>query len=261
MTELRDLAAFAETLADASREILGPAGHARPRVEIKADASYVTETDRAIEARLRDMIAGRFPDHGMLGEEFGVTDSDAEHVWVLDPIDGTAPFVAGLPVYGTLIGLARGGKPLLGVIDHPATDDRWIGGRDLGATWNGKAVATRPCPDLGQALLTASSPDYFAPAEWARFRALRAKVQWAIYGGSCYAHGLLAAGRTDLAVDAGLDIFDILAPAAVIEGAGGTVTDWRGAPIDLQWSGQVLAAGTPAVHAQAMVALDTNNEA
>jgi len=252
--DLRGLAAFAERLADASRQILGPAAAELPEVEIKADASPVTEIDRAIEVRLRAMIGEQFPAHGVLGEEYGSERLDAEFVWVLDPIDGTAPFIAGIPVYGTLIGLAQRGKPLLGIIDHPATDDRWVGVAGRGTTRNGQPVRTRRCADLGSAFTTNSNPDFLTPDEKARFDRVRSNVRYTQYGGSCYAYGLLASGRTDLALDAGLDIFDILAVVPVIEGAGGVITDWAGAPIELGWQGRVLAAGNPALH-RAVLAL------
>ena len=251
----QELAAFAERLADASRQILGPAGAEPPQVEIKADASPVTEIDRAIETRLRDMIGERFPAHGVLGEEYGSERLDAEFVWVLDPIDGTAPFIAGIPVYGTLIGLAHRGKPLLGVIDHPATDDRWVGVAGQATTRNGQPVRTRPCTDLATAFTTNSNPDFLSADERARFERLRSRVRYTQYGGSCYAYGLLASGRTDLALDAGLDIFDILAVVPVIEGAGGVITDWAGEPIELGWQGRVLAAGAPALHREVLALL------
>ena len=121
-----ELIAFAEFLADEARTILRASNAAPSEVEYKADASPVTDLDRRIEAHMRHFIDERYPEHGILGEEHGSRDLDAEWVWVLDPIDGTAPFIAGIPVYGTLIGLARHGRPFIGVIDHPATDDRWV---------------------------------------------------------------------------------------------------------------------------------------
>lgn len=254
--ELHRLAGFAQELADASRAILGPAGRERPVTDIKADASLVTAFDRAIEQRLREMIEARYPAHGVLGEEHGSHNPDAEFVWVLDPIDGTGPFVGGMPVYGTLIGLAQAGEPVLGVIDHPRTDDRWLGGLGLATTWNGRAVRTRRGVALADAMLTSSSPDFFDEDEWRRFRRLRGEVQWALYGGSCYAYGLMAGGRTDVAVDCNLDIHDILACAAVITAAGGIVTDWLGEPIRVGWRGRVLAAADRELHARALAILN-----
>ena len=171
---------------------------------------------------------------------------------MLDPIDGTAPFIAGIPVYGTLIALARAGRPWIGVIDHPATCDRWVGVAGERAARNGKPVRTRACRDLSAALMTNSNPDFFLPADRPGFDSRRGRVRYTQYGGSCYAYGVLASGRTDLAVDGGLDPYDIFAPAAVIEGAGGLVTDWSGAGITLGWRNLVLAAGDPALHAMVL---------
>ncbi len=252
-----EMTRFAERLADESRAILNEVAGQAPDVTLKADDSYVTETDKRIEARLREIIDAEFPEHGVLGEEHGARDLDAEYVWVLDPIDGTAPFIAGIPVYGTLIGLARHGKPWLGVIDHPATNDRWVGVSGAWATFNGQPIRTRHCADLGSALMTNSNPEYFTPDQHAGFAALRDRVHYTQYGGSCYAYGVLASGRTDLAVDGGLDPFDIFAPAAVLEGAGGVITDWSGNRFSLDWHGLVLAAGDPALHTRALSALRT----
>ncbi len=254
-SSLAEFVAFAERLADASRKILLAVASQVPEVGVKPDASLVTEADRAVEARLREMIGARYPEHGVIGEELGQRDADAEFVWVLDPIDGTAHFVAGLPVYGTLIGLARGGRPLLGIIDHPATDDRWLGVVGEGARRNGTPQRTRPCASLETAFATNSNPDFLMPEERERFERVRARVRYMQYGGSCYAYGLLASGRTDIALDAGFDIFDVLAVAAVIEAAGGIVTDWDGNAIDLSWQGRVVAAGDPDRHRDVLALL------
>jgi inositol-phosphate phosphatase/L-galactose 1-phosphate phosphatase/histidinol-phosphatase len=251
------LTRFAEKLADESGAILMAAMGRAPEVDIKSDLSYVTETDRRVEERLREMIDREFPNHGVLGEDLGSRDLDAEYVWVLDPIDGTAAFVAGIPVFGTLIGVARKGRPWIGVIDHPATNERWVGVSGERATLNGAAIRTRACGDMATALMTNSNPDFFQPAERAAFEALRPQVRYTQYGGSCYAYGVLASGRTDLAIDGALEPFDIFAPIAVIEGAGGVVTDWSGAPITLGWSNLVLAAGDRDLHTQALMALTT----
>lgn len=248
---------FAERLADESRAILREVAGEIPEVNLKADQSYVTETDRRVETRLREIIDAEYPEHGILGEEHGSRNLDAEYVWVLDPIDGTAPFVAGIPVYGTLIGLAHAGQPWLGVIDHPATADRWIGVSGAWATFNGAPVRTRSCPDFEPALMTNSNPDFFSPSERAAFDALRTRVSYTQYGGSCYAYGILASGRTDLAVDGGLDPFDIFAPAAVIEGAGGVITDWSGRRFTLDWQGLVVAAGDASLHDRALAVLQS----
>lgn len=253
MTDIAEpLLAFSEKLADASRAILLAAAAEAPRIDLKADASFVTETDRAVEARLREMIRAAFPDHGIMGEEHGSERLDAEFVWVLDPIDGTAAWVAGIPVYGTLISVARGGRPLTGVIDLPATAERLTGIAGRGAWHNGAAVRCRKGVALADAYMTSSNPRFVPEGDRLPFARLDAAVQFTQYGGSCYAYGCLARGRTDLAVDAGFDAYDLFAPTAIIEGAGGIVTDWAGVPLDLGWQGRVIAAGDAALHGQAL---------
>lgn len=238
-----ELLTFAHRLADASGDMLRAAAVLPPEVGLKSDASFVTNTDKAIELRLRELILDAYPNHGIFGEEFGNVNVDAEFVWVLDPIDGTAAFVAGIPVYGTLIGLAREGRPYVGIIDHPITDDRWAGVAGIMAERNGSPIRTRPCRDLKSALGTCSNPDFMNAGELERFTRLRKQLQYVQYGGSCYAYGVLASGRTDLAIDSGLDAFDVIASIAIIEGAGGSASDWHGKNVALGWSGQIIAAG------------------
>ncbi len=238
-----ELLNFAHRLADASGDMLRAAALLPPEVGLKSDDSFVTNTDKAIELRLRELIQKAYPSHGIFGEEFGNVNIDAEFVWVLDPIDGTAAFVAGIPVYGTLIGLALEGRPYVGIIDHPITNDRWAGVAGLMAERNGLPIRTRSCRDLKSALGTCSNPDFMNAGELERFTRLRRQLQYVQYGGSCYAYGVLASGRTDLAIDCGLDAFDVIASIAIIEGAGGSASDWQGSSIALGWSGQIIAAG------------------
>ena len=245
------LTSFAVRLADESRRMLGAAATGATLVEAKADNSFVTEVDRAIEGRLRELIADAWPGHGVLGEEFGAENLGADLVWVLDPVDGTAAFIAGIPVYGTLVGVSRHGRPWLGVLDYPATGDRWVGVDGAYATRNGVPVHTRRCAHPADALATCSNPDFFPPAEHRALGRVRDRVRYTLYGASSYAFGLLASGRTDLAVDCGLKPYDVFAPAAVIAGAGGAMTEWSGAALGLDTRGSVLAAGDPALHAAA----------
>ncbi len=247
-----DLLAFSERLAETSRAMLLAAAQEAPRVDLKQDASFVTAADRAVEARLREEIRAAFPDHGIMGEEHGSEALDAEFVWVLDPIDGTAAWVAGIPVYGTLIAVARGGQPLTGVIDLPATAERLTGIAGRGAWHNGRPIRCRKGTALADAYMTSSNPRFVPEADRAAFARLDGAVQFTQYGGSCYAYACLARGRTDLAVDAGFDAYDLLAPTAIIEGAGGIVTDWAGAALDLHWQGRVVAAGDVALHRRAL---------
>ncbi|MGB7271530.1 MAG: inositol monophosphatase family protein [Albidovulum sp.] len=237
---------FANRLADQSRSMLLEARHRKPDIEIKQDASYVTATDKAVEAALREMIQKTYPEHGILGEEFENINIDAEFVWVLDPIDGTAAFVAGIPVYGSLIALAWQGAPFVGVIEHPITSDRWTGVAGKFAEFNGEPIRVRPCMSIETAYVTCSNRDFMKARDQERFERIRKRAQYVQYGGSCYAYGVLASGRTDLAIDGGLDPFDIYASAAVITGAGGHVTDWAGRAVSFDMDGTVLAAGDKA---------------
>lgn len=246
---------FAEELADKSRAMLLEARQEMPEIQIKADASFVTNVDKAVETALREMIMTRFPLHGILGEEFDNLNTDAEFVWVLDPIDGTAPFIAGIPVYGTLIGLAWNERPFLGVIDHPATADRWTGVSGRFASKTGAPVRVRSCDALEEAFITCSNPDFMSPAEQERMARVRARARYVQYGGSCYAYGSLASGRTDLAIDCGLDPCDVYACAAVIEGAGGYFTDWQGHSLSFDMTGKVIAAGDPMRLSEALLIL------
>ena len=220
-------------------------------VEVKADRSLVTQLDLAIEVRLREMIGATYPDHGIVGEEQGSAGTDAEFVWVLDPIDGTAPFIAGIPVYGTLIALAHANVPIIGVADLPVTRDRWIGCAGRPSLHRSRAIKTRHCAALADAMLSTSNPDFYASHETPALDAMRKETRWRIYGGSAMSYGLLASGRIDLAMDTRLKIHDFACFRPIIEGAGGIITDWEGRAITLESGPQILAAGSSERHTEA----------
>jgi histidinol phosphatase-like enzyme (inositol monophosphatase family) len=246
---------FAARLADAAGTLLRAAHRGAVTGEAKGDGSPVTDVDRAVEDRIRAMIAEIYPDHGVLGEERGASAPGAnagDFVWVIDPIDGTLPFLAGIPVFGTLIALLREGVPLLGVIDMPVTEERWIGVAGAATTRNGAPVSVRPCAELSAALLSTSNPDFYGAADFQALRRLNAATRWTVYGGSCLAYAQLASGRIDLGLDVGLDSFDFLALVPVIAGAGGVITDWQGRPLGLGSGDRILAAGDPCCHARAL---------
>ena len=202
------------------------------------------------------MITQEYPEHGVVGEEHGALSPDADYVWVIDPIDGTLPFVAGIPVFGTLIALSHERIPIIGVIDMPATGERWIGCRGTATTRNGKPVHVRSCGQLDSALLSTSNPDLYADDELEIFERLKSKTRWRIYGGSCLAYAQIACGRIDVGIDAGLDPFDFTALVPVILGAGGVITDWKGGSLNLHSGGRILAAGDSRVHAEALSVLN-----
>jgi histidinol phosphatase-like enzyme (inositol monophosphatase family) len=241
----------AEELAEISRLMLsGAAGGAK--AESKPDRSFVTAMDRAIEQRLREVIGRRFPGHGVWGEEFGRTDPDAEFQWIIDPVDGTAQFIAGIPVHSTLIALAQGGIPIIGVMDFPATGERWTGCVGRPTLHNGSPCRVRSCADLGEAVMSTSSPDFYGEAERPVLAALQKETRWRIYGGAAMSHARLASGRTDLACDTGFQVYDYAAMRPVIEGAGGIITDWEGRPLTLASGNRLVAAGSGKIHAAAI---------
>ena len=249
---LDEFSAAAAALADIGRAILAAGARGRIESELKPDRTFVTALDRAIETRLREEIGRLFPAHGIIGEEFGPANADAEFKWVLDPIDGTAQFIAGLPVYSTLIALARGGAPFLGLMDFPATGQRWLGVQGRRTTLNGAPCRVRDCASLSQAVISISSPDFFSAKERPASEALRGQARWRLYGGAALSYGLLAGGGTDMCFDAKFQVYDYAAFAPVIEGAGGIVSDWQGKPLTLQSGTQVLAAGSRALHDEAL---------
>jgi histidinol phosphatase-like enzyme (inositol monophosphatase family) len=254
---LDEALAFAQGLADASGAILRENLHTRRGFETKDDASPVTEIDKHIETTLRTLIRRRYPEHGILGEEFDGQDLEAEYVWVLDPIDGTKAFITGIPIYGTLISLAHRGTPVIGVIDHPVTHDRWVGAAGRASTFNGNVIRSRRCGTLGDALLSCSNPEPFGPTEREVFEELRSSTRWCVYGSSCYAYGCVASGSIDIAIDCGRHReVDYCALVPVIEGAGGVITDWEGRPLTIHSGNRLVAAGNPERHAEVLRILE-----
>jgi inositol-phosphate phosphatase/L-galactose 1-phosphate phosphatase/histidinol-phosphatase len=244
--------ALAERLADAARPVIRKYFRTPVSVDDKADASPVTIADREAEQVMRTLINSAFPGHGILGEEHGRENCDAEFVWVLDPIDGTKAFITGKPSFGTLIALARHGRPILGIIDQAITDERWLGAAGRPSTLNGRPVAVRACPDLAHAYAYTTGPEYFDDATLPAWERVRARVKQPRYGCDCYAYALVATGFVDLVVEAGLKPYDYAALAPVIEGAGGICTDWAGQPLTLDSDGRICAAGDRRVHAEAL---------
>ena len=258
---LEELAAFAGELAqNAGRVILT---HFRKPTAIEnkdRSGAYdpVTIADRDAERVMRDLIAQRYPDHGVIGEEHGRHNENADFVWILDPIDGTRAFVVGYPVWGTLIGLHYCGKPVLGVMAQPFIGERFVGfgGKGFRHGPDGiTALHTRHCASLAAAAATTTSPDLFTGAgEDAVFAAVHREVMQMRYGGDCYGYCMLAAGQLDVVLETGLQIYDVAALIPIVEGAGGRLTDWSGN--DNPQGGQILATGSPALHEIALKAIE-----
>ena len=243
---------LAEKLADAARDVAMRYFRQPLDIDAKPDGSPVTIADKQAEDAMRALIGDAFPDHGIIGEERAGKNEDAEYVWVLDPIDGTQSFVTGKPLFGTLIGLLKDGKPILGVIDMPALRERWTGAIDRPTLFNGDPVAVRTCGGVDKAWLYATSPHMFEDADFPAFERLR-KASWrAIYGAECMAYGLLANGLIDIVCEGTMDLHDYAPMVPIIEGAGGVITDWRGSALGRGGDGTVLAAGDAAIHAAAL---------
>lgn len=239
---------LAHRLADAAAQVIRPYFRSPLEIVGKEDASPVTIADRDAETVMRDLIGKTFPTHGILGEEHGPERTDAEYVWVLDPIDGTKAFISGFPLFGTLIALMHRGRSVLGIIDQPILRERWVGAEGRPTTFLGKPAHTRPCTKVGEATLYSTSPEMFQGLDAARYAALRETVKLPRYGGDCYAYGQLANGHIDVVVEAQLKPYDYLAMVPIIEGAGGSFTDWQGKPLGMQSDGRVCAVGDPRLH-------------
>lgn len=237
--------ALAERLADAAGAAIRPFFRARFEQETKADQSPVTEADRAAEAAMRKIIEAEHPDDGIIGEEYGFHNENASRQWVLDPIDGTTSFIAGRPIFGTLIALMQDGFPLIGIIDQPISGERWVGVVGRQTLFNGKPAKTARCRELSDAVLATTSPHLFEEHDPDHFMGLAAKVapRKIIYGGDCYNYGLVASGHVDVVCEAGLKLHDFAALVPIVDGAGGLMCDWNGEPLHAESDGHVLAIG------------------
>jgi inositol-phosphate phosphatase/L-galactose 1-phosphate phosphatase/histidinol-phosphatase len=239
----RSSIAFALRLADLAGEIVRARFRQTFSVDTKADASPVTEVDRAVEQACRELIARERAQDGVIGEEFGTHNPQASHQWIIDPIDGTRAFMAGRATFGTLVALARDGVPVLGVIDQPVTRDRWVGARGHATQFNGAVARVRTCASLNTAVLGTTSPEMFGATQLGSWLRLQTATAARIYGGDCTIYGALASGWLDLVLESGLKVYDFAALVPVIEGAGGALRDWRGAPLNTASSGDVLGCG------------------
>jgi myo-inositol-1(or 4)-monophosphatase len=254
-----DFAAFVDELATVSGDIILPFFRTSLAVESKKPGAFdpVTEADRAAEAAMRALIGGAFPDHGISGEEYGDERTDAEYVWVLDPIDGTKSFIAGMPAWGTLIALTRFGEPVFGMMHQPFTGERFTG--DGGAAaYRGpageRALRARSCAALADAVLFTTSPLLMNQEDRRAFGRIEKAVRLSRYGGDCYAYCMLAAGHVDLVIETELKPHDVLPLVPIIAGAGGVITTWEnGSPHS---GGRIVAAGDKRVHAAALEVLN-----
>jgi histidinol phosphatase-like enzyme (inositol monophosphatase family) len=243
----KDLA-LALRLADLAGAAIRPLFRGQWSEEKKADRSFVTEADRAAEAAMRRLIEAEFSADGIIGEEYGTRNEGAGRQWVLDPIDGTTSFIAGRPIFGTLIALLQDGWPVLGIIDQPISGERWVGRIGQPTLFNGKPAQARPLKELSDAVLATTSPHLFTNEEADAFMSVAKQVaeKKIVFGGDCYNYGLVASGHVDVVIEAGLKLYDYAALVPVVEGAGGMMADWQGNPLDAGSDGTVIALGDPA---------------
>lgn len=261
-TELEaDLIATAHALADAARaatlqHFRKPGLMAENKEALRFDP--VTVADRLSEEHMRAILAARRPQDGILGEEYGQIAGTSGYTWVLDPIDGTRGYLCGTPTWGVLISVRDAEGPIYGIIDQPYIGERFEGGfgrAEVNGPMGRATLAARPARPLGQAILMTTFPEVGTDDEGAAFRRVAQRAKLVRYGTDCYAYALIAAGSIDLVIEAGLQAYDVQAPIAVIEAAGGVVTDWQGRPA--HDGGRILAAANPAIHAEALALLNS----
>lgn len=249
MTDFRVLEDYALELCGAAAEVAVPifrAGCGHDNKDGGAGFDPVTEADRGAEAAIRRLIEARYPEHGVIGEEYGEDRPDADFVWVLDPVDGTRAFISGLPLWTTLIGLRHQGRLVMGVVGAPALGEVYVGsptGARLFRDGTGEPIRTRACLSLAEATISTTDPILFDAPRRAGWDALRAASRLARLGCDGYAYAMVACGRMDLVAETGLKPWDWSGPAALVRAAGGVATDWSGAQPEGESS--LLAAGDP----------------
>lgn len=262
---------FANYLADISTDI-AKKYFRLPNGEVaKEDDSPVTKADREIEKIIREEIAKKFPEHGVIGEEFPNHNETADYKWILDPIDGTSSFIIGRPIFGTLIALTYKNKPLLGIMNQPITGERWLGLDGQGSfrgSWfrspdfQTQEIKTRNCRDLSDAIFCSSSPFYFKGEDELLLKKISSltkyqKIGGIIYGGDCYSYASLASGFVDIVIDPGLKVYDYAALLPIITMAGGVVSDWEGNDLELKSNVKLVACANEELHGKVLELLNS----
>lgn len=247
---------FANELADAARLITLKYFRQPMQIHRKDDQSPVTIADRETEAKIKSMLRARYPQHGFYGEESGRVAAASKWLWVIDPIDGTTSFATGKPTFGTLIALLYDEVPVLGLIDHAATDDRWLGIKGKVTTFNGKVVRCNAARTLADASAFTTTMRMFDAGNRPSYQRLLKQCKFGVFGADCMAYGLLASGFTEIVVEASLQPYDFLAVVPVVEAAGGVITDWQGKAVTLRTGKEILASANQTLHAQALALLN-----
>lgn len=243
---MQDFIKLANHLADEARDIIRPYFRNTIDIETKNDESPVTIADKSVEKRLREIIENHRPNDGIIGEEYGTKPSKNQYDWVLDPIDGTKSFIIGRPTFGTLIALCKNNVPILGIIDQPILNERWIGADGHKTKFNGKVIKTRSCKLLSKARLACTAPDQI-PQHWQK---LNQKSDFFTWGGDCYAYAMLSMGGLDGVIESKLGTYDYCALPPIIKGAGGWMGDWNGNELNTSSDGNVIAVGDVSIKNQ-----------
>jgi len=245
---MQEFTTLAKSLADEAGEIIRKYYRQPFDIERKEDDSPVTIADRAVEQRLREIIETQRPHDGIIGEEYGEKCSENGLTWVIDPIDGTKSFMIGRPTFGTLIAVCEDENPILGVIDQPISQERWIGVKGQTTLFNGRPAQTRPCSTLAHASICSTTPAMFSETG-PIYNAFETGSRMA-WGGDCYMYGLLASGFLDITIEAALSPYDFAALSPIIEGAGGKICDFQGHNLTIKSDGCVVAMGDPKLWAE-----------
>lgn len=254
-----DYVRLAASLAQTARETARRAT-TDPEIEIKSDGSPVTAMDRMIEAALRRVIEQRQPAHGIVGEEFGAEGADRDWVWVLDPVDGTRQFAAGLPNFGTLIALCHEGRPVAGVIAHLYYEAVCIGVTGQGTLFNGRPVRCASPERLSDIVACISDPDAFDARTTPGMQAIRGRTRWNVFDGGCLGVASLARGLVGLCLNGpNLEAFDIVALVPVVEAAGGRISNWQGGKLTIESEGEIVASAGPRLHDRALEVLSATS--
>jgi inositol-phosphate phosphatase/L-galactose 1-phosphate phosphatase/histidinol-phosphatase len=244
---------FANLLADTASEISKKYYRLANGEVAKEDDSPVTIADREIEQKIRELIFEKYPDHGIIGEEYGNHQEHRDYTWIIDPIDGTSSFIVGRPIFGNLIALTFKQKVILGIINQPINNERWLGIEGQGSWFNGQKISTRNCQKINDAVLSSSSPYFFKDQNKIIFEEIckhtkYQKIGGVVYGGDCYAYGCLASGFVDLIIEPELKIYDFASHIPIIKNAGGVITDWAGNDLKLESNTKLIASSTPKLH-------------
>lgn len=249
----QELIDFSNYLADLSSNIAQKYFRKDIGEQHKEDSSPVTLADQEIEDVIRREIKKKYPEHGIIGEEYDNINLEADFKWVIDPIDGTSSFIMGKPLFGTLVCLTYKDKPVLGILNQPINKERWVGAKGRGTSFNSKETNVRKCQTISNSVFCTTSPAYFEGKELDFFNKIASKTKYqkakgVFYGGDCYLYGLLALGSVDIIIETGLSNYDYCALVPIIEEAGGIITDWNGNSVDINSNGKIIACGDQKVH-------------